>query len=59
MEGPRPLGLLLQYVLPDLQDLEEPSLLPLQAAVGRREHMAALGIAPKHFAPRLRAPRCG
>lgn len=56
MESLRPLGLLLKHVLPDLQDLEEPS------APGRDRKKAvhgALGIAPKHFVPRLYAPRCG
>ena len=55
MERLRPLGLLLQHILPDLQDLEEPSLLPLQAEVGRRVRMVLwashLSILPPGFMP--------
>ena len=42
----RPLGLLLQHGLPDLWDLEEPSLLPLQAGVGRRVRMVPWALHP-------------
>lgn len=51
MEGPRPFGLLLQHVLHDLQDLEEPSLPPLQAGVGRKEHMVPSVLYPSILPP--------